>query len=207
MCPNPGAFRVTAQHRPVLTATLAPRRPRSAPRVHRAALSRAQRWLGGVLAAGLLACGPSYPETEYPSAPPAGVSKSPDDFAPAPPGALWRKDVEEVLDAGLGKFLQRADLRAELHEGSFVGFRIVELRPPAWWQGVDLVPGDVITRVNGMPIEQPTEAHDAFESLRKSDRLTVSYLRDGQPRELSYSIISKPEAGAPAAAPSASPAR
>ena len=35
--------------------------------------------------------------------------------------------VTDVLDAGLGKFLQRADLRAELHEGTFVGFRIVEL--------------------------------------------------------------------------------
>jgi S1-C subfamily serine protease len=152
--------------------------------------------------AGLLAsasaCGPSYPESEYPPAPPPGVSASPDDYAPAPPGALWRKDVNDVLDAGLGKFLQRADLRAELHEGAFVGFRIVELRPPAWWQGVDLVPGDVITRVNGMPIEQPTDAHAAFESLRKSDKLVVNYLRDGQPRELAYSIIEKPATVPPA---------
>jgi hypothetical protein len=140
----------------------------------------------------LAACGPSYPESEYPKAPPAGVSASADDFAPAPPGALWRRDVDQVVDAGLGKFLQRAELRAQLHEGTFVGFRVLELRPPAWWQGVDLMPGDVITQVNGMPIEQPTEAHAAFESLRKSDKLVVSYLRDGAPRELSYSIIQKP---------------
>lgn len=104
--------------------------------------------------------------------------------------------MNEVLDAGLGKFLQRADLKPELHEGTFVGFRIVELHPPAWWQGVDLVPGDVITRVNGMPIEQPTDAHAAFESLRTSDKLVVSYLRDGAPRELAYSIIAKPAASA-----------
>ena len=64
------------------------------------------------------------------------------------------------------------------------------------WQGVDLVPGDVITRVNGMPIEQPTDAHAAFESLRSADKLVVSYLRDGKERELSYSIIEKPTAGA-----------
>jgi S1-C subfamily serine protease len=54
------------------------------------------------------------------------------------------------------------------------------------------VPGDVITLVNGMPIEQPTDAHAAFESLRKSDKLVVSYQRDGQPRELVYRIIDKP---------------
>jgi S1-C subfamily serine protease len=143
------------------------------------------------LAACCFACGPSYPESEYPPAPPAGVSANPDDYAPAPPGALWRKDVDEVLEAGLGRFLQRAELRAQLHEGTFVGFRVLELRPPAWWQGVDLVPGDVITQVNGMPIEQPTDAHAAFESLRKSDKLIVSYQRDGQPRELTYRIIEK----------------
>src|SRR5689334_24452596 len=85
-CPNPGDRRVTAQYRPVSTTALASCRPRSARRLRRAALPRGLRWLGGALAAALLACGPSYPETEYPSAPPAGVSKSPDDFAPAPPG-------------------------------------------------------------------------------------------------------------------------
>ena len=104
-------------------------------------------WLAALAAA----CGSSYPESEYPAAPPAGVSASADDFAPAPPGALWRKDVDEVLDAGLGKFLQRAELRPQLPEGTFVGFRVLELRPPAWWQGVDLLPGDVINPRTPMP--------------------------------------------------------
>jgi S1-C subfamily serine protease len=174
---------------PISTHSAVDGRPSSSARRPR---SPAHRAGFGVLVACVVACGPSYPESEYPTAPPAGVSASADDFAPAPPGALWRRDVDEVVDAGLGKFLQRAELRAQLHEGTFVGFRVLELRPPAWWQGVDLVPGDVITQVNGMPIEQPTEAHAAFESLRKSDKLVVSYLRDGAARELSYSIIQKP---------------
>lgn len=164
-------------------------------------------WFGAALAiAALAGCGPSYPESEYPSSPPAGVDVGADDYAPAPPGALWRKDVDQVLDAGLGLFLQRADLKPQLHEGTFVGFRVVELRPPAWWQGVDLLVGDVVTKVNGMPIEQPTDAHAAFESLRKSDKLVVSYLRADQPRELTYTIIDKPgtpKAPAAAAAPAA----
>jgi S1-C subfamily serine protease len=139
----------------------------------------------------LLACGGSYPESEYPRQPPAGVTVD-DDQAPAPPGTIWRKDVNAALDAGLGRFLQHADLDPVVQEGSFVGFKILELHPPGWWQGVDLQPGDVITRVNGMPIEQPTDAHAAFESLRKSDKLTVSYLRGTEPRELIYRIIDKP---------------
>jgi hypothetical protein len=141
----------------------------------------------------VLACGAPYSGPEYPAKPPAGVNLAEDESTtPAPPGTLWRRDVDAALDAGLGRFLQHADLEPEMQAGAFVGFKIVELRPPAWWQGIDLVPGDIVTQVNGMPIEQPTEAHAAFESLRKSDKLVVKYVRKGEPRELTLTILSKP---------------
>jgi hypothetical protein len=143
----------------------------------------------------VLACGSQYPESEYPSAPPAGVDVTVEDLTPAPPGSLWRRDVDAALEAGLGRFLQRVELQAYVDQGTFVGFRIVELRPPSWWQGVELAPGDIVTRVNGMPIEQPAEAHAAFESLRKTDKLRVSYLRSGVARELEYTILDKPLTG------------
>lgn len=146
----------------------------------------------GALCWAALGCGPSYPESEYPPAPPPGVSVAAPDLSPAPPGAIWRRDVNAVVDEGLGKFLQRVDVRPEIDQGAFVGFRIVELHSPTWWQGIDLVPGDVVTKINGMPIEQPTEAHAAFESLRTAEKLTVSYLRDGKPRTLEYTILEKP---------------
>lgn len=166
-------------------------------------------------------CGSSYPESEYPSQPPPGVTVGDEELAPAPPGALWRRDVNAVLDQGLGRFLQHAELDPEVQAGAFVGFRVLELRPAAWWQGVDLVPGDIVMQVNGMPIEQPTEAHDAFESLRQAAQLRVKYMRKGETRELLYSILDKPPASptpgstisdppaaapAPAAKPAAAPA-
>jgi S1-C subfamily serine protease len=145
--------------------------------------------------AALSACGSRYPESEYPTAPPAGVDVSVEDLTPAPPGSLWRRDVDAALEGGLGRFLQHVELQAYVDQGTFVGFRIVELKPLSWWQGVDLAPGDIITRVNGMPIEQPAEAHAAFESLRKTDKLRVSYLRSGVARELEYTILDKPLPG------------
>ena len=60
-----------------------------------------------------------------------------------------------------------------------------------FWSGVDLKPGDIVTRVNDLPIERETEAFDAFESLKKSDALRVAFQRDGQPRLLEYKIIAK----------------
>jgi S1-C subfamily serine protease len=134
-----------------------------------------------------------------------------------PPGALFRQDVTATVEEGLGYFLQRVSVDAEVIDGKFQGFRIVELRPVEWWQGVDLRPGDVITMVNGMSIERDIDAYQAFQSLRSAPALRVTFLRGGARRELVYSIIDhagtggvpKPKAGppAPAEAPKAAPGK
>ena len=97
-----------------------------------------------VVCVGAAACGPSYSGPEYPNKPPAGVNLATDDLTPAPPGVLWRKDVNAALDAGLGRFLQHADLEPVVQAGVFVGFKVLELKPPSWWAGVDLMPGDLM---------------------------------------------------------------
>ncbi|HEY3233220.1 MAG TPA: hypothetical protein VGJ84_00800 [Polyangiaceae bacterium] len=110
---------------------------------------------------------------------------------------MWRDDVLGIVNAGVGRFLQRVEVEPNFRAGAFEGFRILRLKPEPWWQGVDLKPGDVVTRVNGIVIEKPTDAYAALESLRTADRLSVAYLRAGAPRELSYRIIGGPPNGTP----------
>ena len=117
-----------------------------------------------------------------------------------PPGTIWRDELLLTVDGGLGSFLQRVEVEASLPNGRFEGFRIALLHPPEFWQGVDLKPGDVVTRVNGMPIERETEAYDAFQALRSASEIRVSILRGGVPRVLSYRIATRPTAGKPAPA-------
>jgi type II secretion system protein C len=99
--------------------------------------------------------------------------------------------VHDVVSQGLGTFLQHVDVADQpvLAGGKFHGFRIAALRDTPFWEGVDLKPGDVVTRVNGFPIEHPEQAQTAFESLDVSSELRVDYERDGQPRELVYAIV------------------
>jgi hypothetical protein len=111
-----------------------------------------------------------------------------------PPATIWRDEMLMMIDGGLGSFLQRVEVEASLPNGRFEGFRIVSLNPAEFWQGVDLKPGDVVTRVNGMPIERETEAYDAFQALRTASELKVSLLRGGVPRVLSYRIAERPTA-------------
>jgi hypothetical protein len=161
----------------------------------------------GVSLLAALACGPSYPPSEYPPPPPPRVDSAGHVDVPAPAGSLWRHEVNAVVDQGLGRFLQRVDVEPELNEGKFVGFRILDLHPLAWWQGVDLAPGDVVLNVNGMPIEKATEAHAVFEKLKTSNELRVALLRAGKPHELSYKIVEQTaDAKAPATPAAATPA-
>jgi S1-C subfamily serine protease len=107
-------------------------------------------------------------------------------------GTLRRADVERVVDAGLGRFLSQVAIEPALSAGKFTGWSIVSLQPPDFWSAVDLKPGDVVTRINGMAIEREVEAYDAFQAVRQAPTLEVSYLRQGQPRALRYTIIGPP---------------
>jgi type II secretion system protein C len=108
-----------------------------------------------------------------------------------PDHTLTRSAVKAAVDQGLGAFLQHVELDDQpvMAGGKFRGFRIANLRDPNFWAGVDLKPGDVVTAVNGFPIEHPEQAQTAFESLQVASELKVAYDRDGKPRELVYAIV------------------
>jgi type II secretory pathway component PulC len=142
------------------------------------------------------ACGGSTEEpAHHAPRPTASVSVSaPRDAVVVPPVAqahsLRRSDVEGVIGQGLGVFLQRIEVDAVLAStGAFRGFRVAALHDEPFWRGVDLKPGDIVTSVNGFPIEHPEQAQVAFDSLHVSSELRVAYERDGAPRELVYSIV------------------
>jgi S1-C subfamily serine protease len=145
------------------------------------------------LVGALTSCGSSSPPppAKAPPAPAPRAAAAPKAEPQRPLGTLYRDEVVGTVDAGLGRFLQKVEVEPSLKGGKFEGFRIVELRPPTFWRGVDLAPGDVVTSVNGLPIERETEAYAAFMALKTSERLSVNYLRNGTQRELVYRIVER----------------
>jgi hypothetical protein len=139
-------------------------------------------------------CGGSqYPDINDPMPPPEKAAPPAPSAAASPRSAdLQRKDVERVVDAGLGRFLSQVSVEPSLANGKFVGWSVVSLAPAEAWRDVDLRPGDVVTRINGMAIERETEAYDAFQAVRQAPSLEVSYLRRGQPRTLRFAIVGPP---------------
>jgi hypothetical protein len=111
--------------------------------------------------------------------------------APADDHKIARSTVHDAVAMGLGAFLQNVtiDDQPVRVAGKFHGFRIAALSSAAFWGAVDLKPGDVVTGLNGLPIERPEQAQTAFESLEVSSELHVSVERDGQPHDLVYAIV------------------
>jgi hypothetical protein len=159
----------------------------------------------------LVACASSqYPSIDDPMPPPEHV----DGAAPSAgaqlvsaqtlsvsKGTLQRADVERVVDGGLGRFLEHVVLEPSLVGGKFVGWTIVDLSPRELWQGIDLRPGDVVSRVNGMAIEREVEAFDAFQAVRQAPALEVTYVRQNQPHTLRFTIVGAPSPALPKAPP------
>ena len=186
----------------------------SLPRLGRLAHSRAVLFHARLLTPALLALaacgGAAYPDIDEPLPAPADGSVARGARHPAAAAAparsvqqraLQRADVERVVDQGLGSFLAHVAIEPSLSSGKFTGWSIVALTPPELWRDVDLKPGDVIVRINGLPIERETQAYEAFQTVRKADALEVSYLRQNQLRTLRFAIIGPPSPSLPKASP------
>lgn len=132
------------------------------------------------------ACGRSTPA---PTAPVQGASDTARD--PAEGTAVMsikRSAVKETIAKGLGAFLQNVTVEdwPVMNNGKFHGFKIRTINSD--W-GVDLKPGDVVTRVNGIVPEHPEEADAALRSLEKATSLKIDFERDGTPKTLELPIV------------------
>ena len=106
---------------------------------------------------------------------------------PAKTTSLRRSQVKQGIARGLGYFLQNVSVEdyPVMRGSKFYGFKIKDINAEL---GVDLRPGDVVTRVNGLSIEHPEEADAAMRSLEKAPALRVDFERDGKPRNLELPI-------------------
>jgi general secretion pathway protein C len=105
-------------------------------------------------------------------------------------GEIRRAELDPILEAGLGRFLQGVESEPYVREGDFVGFRVLALWPDdPRFRNAGIEPGDVVTSVNGHPIERPAQALKAWQSLRVASELMVEILRDGERRTLRFAIV------------------
>jgi len=116
---------------------------------------------------------------------------------------LTRSLVRQAVQAGIGSFLSGVELSPVLQAGRFVGFRLERARGLARWNasGLAVRRGDVVTRVNGSPIERPEQAQAVFARLVDADAIVLDVVRDSGPMTLRVPITADPPAVTDASAP------
>lgn len=113
-----------------------------------------------------------------------------------PANTVYRDEVKAAVAAGMARFLSSVEVEAltdvdEAGERRFLGFTVLTLRPAAAWLSFDIVPGDVITRVNGVSVSHYDYLLPMFEGLGSASELRVEMLRGGKPKTLVISILDR----------------
>lgn len=120
----------------------------------------------------------------------------------APLTHVERAKVDAAVAGGVGRFIQGFDMIEELDEyDRFVGWKIGKIHDRSRFEGLGIGTGDVITSINGLPLERPAHAYEALMSLKTAQSIDVEYLRGGRVMRLSLPILGAPSEAVPEKAP------
>lgn len=99
-------------------------------------------------------------------------------------GMIARTKFDETLDAGVGAFLGTLDVEPYLQDGRFAGWQVERFDNP--W--VDLIPGDIVSSVNGARIETPAQVQSLWLKLKGTEQILVSVTRGEAAFELRFTV-------------------
>ena len=112
-------------------------------------------------------------------------------FEPTSPSStLQRREVDEFLAQGPAWFIRNVDVVPARIGDGFAGFQVVRFfEGDPRFARVDIKPGDVVVRVNDMPIGKPDQFMKAWEDMKVASELTVEYVRGASKRVLRWEIV------------------
>jgi general secretion pathway protein C len=130
---------------------------------------------------------PAGPPTPRPSA----TSRRGDDSGiTRVDAATWRVSRELMLEqfGNFGNLSAQARMMPYMVQGQPQGFRLMQLVPDSMLQKMGLQTGDVIQKINGLNINSPAEALQAFQQLNNESTVRLELLRQNRPATLTYEI-------------------
>ena len=102
--------------------------------------------------------------------------------------AIDRREVDHAINNLSELFTQVRAVPYTLKEGVVQGFRLFQIKSGSLIDRIGLRNGDVIQRVNGVEISDPSTAFQLLQDLQGHPQVRVDVLRNQQPATLSYEI-------------------
>ncbi|HIN33399.1 MAG TPA: PDZ domain-containing protein [Nitrospirales bacterium] len=98
-----------------------------------------------------------------------------------------RKEVDAAF-ANLPRLLTQARVMPHYSGGKMAGFRVVSVKSDSLFDHIGLQPQDVLKRINGMEIKDPSRFLSAFQQVKEEETITLDLVRKGQPSTFVYDI-------------------
>ncbi len=98
-----------------------------------------------------------------------------------------RQTITDAI-ANPGKFQDGTRPVPNYKGGKVNGFKLVGMKPGSIYYELGIRPGDIITGVNGKPLDSPNRALELFQKLGSLDSVTVDIERNGQAQKKSFTI-------------------
>lgn len=98
-----------------------------------------------------------------------------------------RRELEQTV-ANINEVFTQARAVPFFQDGKTVGFRVFAIKPGSVFEKIGLQNGDVINRVNGVELTDPTKAISLFTELQNEGHIAVDLQRNKQAKNFSYEI-------------------
>ncbi len=100
---------------------------------------------------------------------------------------LKSDQIESALE-NLDQLMEQARIRPHIEEGQPAGISITGIKPNTVFRKMRLRNGDIITGVNGAPVESVEDAIKVFGDLSSASEVQLEIKRRGRKRTLNYKI-------------------
>jgi general secretion pathway protein C len=131
-------------------------------------------------------------------------------FAPQPraaavsaPAASFADNLRRIAQSNPSALNEVLRPQPVFANGTQRGYRVYPGRDRQQFAKLGLQPGDLVTSINGTPLDDPNRGQEIFNTLASSDHVNVTVERNGQPQQLTLNTaqISLPQAAESAGVP------
>lgn len=105
-------------------------------------------------------------------------------------GAMdWQKTLDKVGGGDTAEMAKNVRIDPVLDDGKISGVRVSAANgDPALMARLGLRPSDIVTAVNGVPVDSVARGQQILESLRNATSVRVTVTRDGAPAEITMQL-------------------
>jgi general secretion pathway protein C len=98
-----------------------------------------------------------------------------------------RRELEKTV-ANLNEVFTQARAVPYFEDGKTIGFRVFAIKPGSVFEKIGLQNGDVVQRVNGVELNDPTKALSLFTELQNEGHIALDLQRNKATKNFSYEI-------------------